>query len=106
MTFHIIATDWCNKCILMSNLGKKRLNANSELPFGKIALSKPVLGTSANRSANPQIAGSRFWFTDLQTDFLPQTLQICGKKLKSTANQQHHRNRFCNFQKNTFLQIQ
>ena len=29
---------------------------------------KPV-----RKSANPQIADSRFWFADLRTDFLPQT---------------------------------
>ena len=34
---------------------------------------KAVLGTSENRSASAQIADSRFWFADLQTDFLPQT---------------------------------
>ena len=48
-----------------------------------------VLGTSANRSANPQIADSRFWFADLRTGFL--TANFCGftvKTLKSTANSQ------------------
>ena len=30
---------------------------------------------------------------------------ICGKNLKSTANQQYHWDRFCNFHKNTFLRF-
>ena len=37
------------------------------------------MGTSANRSANPQIADSSFY------------LRICGEKLKFTANPQSNR---------------
>ena len=73
-------------------------------------MSLPILENSAGhfrkpvrKFANPQIADSRFWFVDLRTDFLPQTFAV--KKVKSTANQQHHWDRFCNFQKNTFLRF-
>ena len=40
--------------------------------------------------------------------FYRKHLRICGKKIeiyRESANQQHHWDRFCNFQKNTFLRF-
>ena len=65
-----------------------------------------MLGTSANRSANPQIADSRFLVCGFANRFL--TANICGKKIeiyRKSANQQHHWDRFCNLQKNRYLQF-
>ena len=62
-----------------------------------------VLGTSANRSANCRL---KVLVCGFANRFL--TANICGKKIeiyRKSANQQHHWNRFCNFQKNTFLQF-
>ena len=64
---------------------RRQFNVSNQRKYfsGKLAILMPLdhnlhvfraeLGTSANRSANPQIADSRFWFADLRTDFLPYT---------------------------------
>ena len=70
-----------------------------------------MLGTSANRSASPQICKLRAQGLGLrickQISYRKH-LRISGKKIdiycKST-NQQHHWDRFCNFRKNTFLRF-
>ena len=51
----------------------------------------PVLGTSANRSASPQIRKVRtqgFGLRICEPISYRKVLRICGKKLKSTANPQ------------------
>ena len=68
-----------------------------------------VLGTSANRSASPQIRKLRtqgFSLRICETISYRKHLRICGKKIeiyRKSANQQHHWDRFCNLQKNTYL---
>ena len=67
-----------------------------------------MLGTSANRPASPQIRKLRTQGLGLricEPISYRKHLRICGTKLKSTANPQHHWDRFCNFQKNTSLQF-
>ena len=71
-------------------------------------LCETVLGTFANLSASLQIRKLQLKGFDLQTDFLPQTLADCGKKMKSTANPQSNNIAeiiLCNLQKNTFLRV-
>ena len=70
-----------------------------------------MLGTSANRSASLQIRKLRTYGFGLQICepiSYRKHLRICGKKIeiyRKSANQQHHWDRFCNFQKNTFLRF-
>ena len=64
------------------------------------SLCPALLGTSANRSTSLQICKLRTQGLGLQICELlsyRKDLRICGKKLKSTAKQQHHWDRFCNF---------
>ena len=69
----------------------------------------PVLGTSANRSASPQIRKLRtqgFGLRICEPISYRKHLRICGKKIKiyrKSANQQHLWDRFCNFQKNNMF---
>ena len=69
----------------------------------------PVLGTSANRSASPEIRKLRtqgFGLRICEPISYRKHLWICGKKIKiyrKSANQQHLWDRFCNFQKNNMF---
>ena len=68
-----------------------------------------MLGTSANRSASPQIRKLRtqgFGLRICEPISYRKHLRICGKKIKiyrKSANQQHLWDRFCNFQKNNMF---
>ena len=70
-----------------------------------------VLGTSANRSASPQIRKVQtqgFGLRICEPISYRKLLRICGKKIeiyRKSANQQHHCHRFCNLQKNMYLQF-
>ena len=70
-------------------------------------MSLPTLKSSAGHFRKPvrksANSGLKVWVCGFANRFLTAT--ICGfvaKKLKSTANQQHHWDRFCNFQKIRF----
>ena len=62
-------------------LTSERLSLASSL----VSSTPPLLGNSANRSASPQIVDSKFWFEDLQTDFLPNASPFWFKLVEQTT---------------------